>query len=236
MIGRARWVLMIAIVAVAVGCGDREDESLSAVDAPTVGGDAPAGSGADVASGCWTAEQRVPPDASAPHQRWSAPPAMVIDPARRYTATFDTTAGAFQVEFYLQDAPQTVNSFVCLGRAGYYDGVVFHRILPGFVVQGGDPTGTGAGGPGYSIPDEPITRAYDTGTLAMARTPLPNSAGSQFFVVLEGGAAQLQPQPDYVIFGHVISGMEVVAAMAQQRIEPPTASPYQIRSVTIAES
>ena len=110
----------------------------------------------------------------------------------------------------------------------------FHRILPEFVVQGGDPTGTGSGGPGYTIPDEPIPRNYETGTVAMARTPAPNSAGSQFFIVLEGGAGKLAKE--YVIFGDVTSGMEVVASMATQPIEPPVASPYAIEAVTISEA
>ena len=237
--GRAFVWLTLACVLVLGACG-REEEEPEQVSAPTTeaaqGTVAAGGSGVDVSSGCWREEQRVPPDATAAHQRWSEPPAMVIDPAKRYTATFETSAGNFTVELYPQDAPQTVNSFVCLARAGYYGGVPFHRILPGFVVQGGDPTGTGAGGPGYRIPDEPITRTYQTGTLAMARTAAPNSGGSQFFVVLEGGAPQLQPQGTYVIFGHVVSGMEVVNAMAETEIEPPTASPHTIRTVTISEA
>lgn len=241
MTGRVREVLAIVLVVVAVGCGDREEGSLPAVDAPTAaptvaGGEVSAGSGADVASGCWSEDQRVPPDDGVRHLRWSALPAMVIDPAKRYTGTFDTSAGSFQVELYPQEAPQTVNSFVCLARAGYYDGVKFHRILPGFVVQGGDPTGTGRGGPGYQVPDEPITRQYGTGTFAMARTAAPNSGGSQFFVVLEGGAPGLQQQNTYVIFGQVVSGMDVVNSMAGATIEPPDVSPYAMRSVTISES
>ena len=229
---------LVAVVLLAA-CGDSPDEerlpaaTTASEEAGATEGTAIAGSGMDVSSGCWTAEQRVAPDASARHQRWDAPPANLIDAAKRYTARVETSAGAFEVELYPGEAPLAVNSFVCLARAGYYDGVVFHRILPGFVVQGGDPTGTGRGGPGYRFADEPVTRPYEVGTLAMANSG-PDTNGSQFFVVLEGGGARLSP--DYTVFGRVTSGMDVVAGMAGAAIEPPTPSPYRIQTVTITEA
>ena len=149
----------------------------------------------------------------AQHQQWTQAPAMAINPAKRYTATLETNKGTIEVELFAQDAPQTVNNFVCLARAGYYDGTPFHRIVREFVIQGGDPTGTGSGGPGYTIPDEPVTRDYEPGILAMAKTAAPNSGGSQFFIVL-ADLRQRLPK-DYTIFGRVIAGMDVVNAIAQ---------------------
>ena len=144
-------------------------------------------------------------------QRWSAPFAMSIDPSRRYTGTLETTKGAIEVEFFADDAPQTVNNFVNLARAGYYDGTPFHRIVSGFVIQGGDPTGTGSGGPGYQFADEPVRRDYERGTLAMANAG-PNTNGSQFFIVLDDLRGRLPK--NYTIFGRVTSGMDAVDAIA----------------------
>ena len=144
-------------------------------------------------------------------QRDSSAPAMAIDPAKRYTAKMRTNKGEIEVEFFPDDAPQTVNNFVVLARDGYYDGTPFHRIVKGFVIQGGDPTGTGTGGPGYRFADEPIARDYEKGTLAMANAG-PNTNGSQFFIVLENLEGQLPK--NYTIFGKVTSGQETVDAIA----------------------
>ncbi|MDP8905232.1 MAG: peptidylprolyl isomerase, partial [Chloroflexota bacterium] len=93
---------------------------------------------------------------------------MSIDRKRRYSATLETSAGTMTAELFADEAPATVNNFVFLTREGFYDGVIFHRVIPGFMIQGGDPTGTGRGGPGYRFPDEPVRRPYSRGTLAMA--------------------------------------------------------------------
>lgn len=146
------------------------------------------------------------------YQQWKQPPAMMVDPEKRYTAKLETNKGEIEVEFFPREAPKTVNSFVCLAKAGYFDGTPFHRIVPGFVIQGGDPTGSGAGDPGYKFEDEPISRDYLKGTLAMANSG-PNTNGSQFFIVLEDLRGQLQK--NYTIFGQVISGLETVDAIAQ---------------------
>jgi cyclophilin family peptidyl-prolyl cis-trans isomerase len=132
---------------------------------------------------------------------------MGIDAEKSYTATIETSAGTLGVEFYAKDAPKTVNNFVFLARAGYYENTPFHRIIDGFVVQGGDPTGTGTGGPGYRFEDEPIAKDYEKGTLAMANAG-PNTNGSQFFICTADLRGRLPK--NYTIFGKVTSGMDVV--------------------------
>ncbi len=150
--------------------------------------------------------------------QWDAPPAMTIDPAKQYTAAIETAKGDILIELLPQAAPVTVNSFVFLAREGYYDGVTFHRVLPGFVAQGGDPTGTGSGGPGYQIPNEDAGLLFDSaGLVAMANAGR-DTNGSQFFITYA-------PQPGldggFTIFGRVIGGMEVVEAFTPR--DPDTA-------------
>jgi cyclophilin family peptidyl-prolyl cis-trans isomerase len=131
-------------------------------------------------------------------KQWSSPPAMSIDPSKSYAATLRTSKGDIRIDLLPGDAPQTVNNFVFLAREGFYDDVKFHRIIRGFMVQTGDPTGTGAGGPGYRFKDEPVTRNYTRGTVAMANAG-PNTNGSQFFIM---HASQGLPK-NYTIFGEV---------------------------------
>jgi cyclophilin family peptidyl-prolyl cis-trans isomerase len=126
------------------------------------------------------------------------------------TATLSTAKGDIVIELYTLSAPVASQNFINLAEAGFYRNVVFHRIVPDFMIQGGDPTGTGRGGPGYTIRDEPFAGEYVRGTVAMARTPAPNSQGSQFFIVV-GDARFLDKT--YTIFGKVKSGMEVVDAI-----------------------
>jgi cyclophilin family peptidyl-prolyl cis-trans isomerase len=147
----------------------------------------------------------------------------------------ETTKGTLVIALDPLAAPRTVNSFVFLARQGYYDGVAFHRIIPGFVVQGGDPTGTGAGGPGYRFDDElPPPGRYSVGSLAMANAG-PNTNGSQFFIVCGPSGASLPPS--YSLFGQVIKGLEVVAALEAvgTRSGKPTER-VAITAVEIAES
>ncbi len=139
-------------------------------------------------------------------KQYSAPPEMQIETNRTYKAVIKTNKGDIHLQLNPAEAPQTVNNFVVLARDGFYDGVVFHRVVPGFVIQGGDPTGTGSGGPGYKFRDEPVKRPYKAGTLAMANAG-PNTNGSQFFICLED---QSSLPPSYTIFGDTTSGMEVV--------------------------
>ncbi len=144
-------------------------------------------------------------------QQWSAPFELGLDSSKRYTGTLETSKGTIEVEFDATEAPQTVNNFVSLARAGYYDGTPFHRIVSGFVIQGGDPTGTGTGGPGYKFADEPVTKEYAKGTLAMANAG-PNTNGSQFFIVIADLRGRLPK--NYTIFGRVTSGLDTVEAIA----------------------
>ncbi len=124
----------------------------------------------------------------------------------------ETSLGAFTLTLFPADTPVTVNSFVCLARAGYYDETPFHRIIDGFVIQGGDPTGTGTGGPGYQYEDETVTRDYELGTLAMANAG-PDTNGSQFFIVVGEDGTQLPKT--YTIYGRVTAGMDVVDRIAK---------------------
>jgi cyclophilin family peptidyl-prolyl cis-trans isomerase len=131
------------------------------------------------------------------------------------SATIHTTKGDIEVELFANDAPKAAKNFLDLARKGFYDGVIFHRVVPGFVVQGGDPTGTGTGGPGYKFEDEPFKGDYDRGTLAMANAG-PNTNGSQFFICLADLGGRLPK--NYTIFGRVTKGMDVVDAIAADRI------------------
>ena len=143
-------------------------------------------------------------------KQYPSPPEMSIDPAKTYTATIETSHGEMVLELLAGDAPATVNSFVFLARDGFYDGGSFHRVISGFMIQGGCPEGTGRGGPGYRFNDEPVTRRYTRGTLAMANAG-PNTNGSQFFIV-HGEDVGLPP--NYTIFGMLTSGGDVLDALA----------------------
>ena len=153
-----------------------------------------------------------PFDGSAPkRQKFSEPPEMGIDPDKRYTATMSTSMGDLVIALDAVKAPATVNNFVFLALHHYYDGVVFHRIINGFMCQGGDPDGTGRGGPGYRFADElPKAGQYEIGSLAMANAG-PNTNGSQFFVISGKSGVQLPPQ--YSLFGKVVKGLEIVDEM-----------------------
>jgi len=164
---------------------------------------------------------------------YPAPPQMAIDPAKKYTATIETSAGTMTAELYPTDAPMTVNNFVFLARDGFYDGVIFHRVINGFMIQGGDPTGTGRGGPGYKFRDEPVSRPYSRGILAMANSG-PNTNGSQFFVM----HADYRLPPSYTIFGRLTGGEDVLdqIATASTGAQDRPVAPVSITSVTITES
>jgi peptidylprolyl isomerase len=169
-------------------------------------------------------------------KQWNSPPEMVIDTSKRYTATMSTSMGELVIALDALAAPQTVNNFVFLAREGYYDGVIFHRIIQGFMCQGGDPTGTGRGGPGYRFADElPKPRSYEIGSVAMANAG-PNTNGSQFFIVSGPSGVGLPPQ--YSLFGKVVKGLDVLAQM--ERVETDRSDkPLQdltINSVTITEA
>ena len=146
-------------------------------------------------------------------QKYSSPPAMTIDTNKKYSATFDTSRGQIICDLFAKDAPNTVNNFVFLAREGFYNGTTFHRVIPDFMVQGGDPEGTGRGGPGYKFPDELRSNPHkhQRGSLSMANAG-PNTNGSQFFIThvktdwLDG---------KHTVFGQVRNGQEVVDAVKQ---------------------
>ena len=167
----------------------------------------------------------TPPSRSATTVKsWSSPPPMTIDPNKNYTATFNTNLGTFTVRLFAKDAPQTVNNFVFLVNQGFYNGDHFFRVVKPFMIQTGDPTNLGTGGPGYNIPDElPVKHPYAPGIVAMANTGQPNSGGSQFFICTGSESSVLNQEPNYTQFGQVVSGMDVVEKIAAV---PVTANPY----------
>lgn len=188
---------------------DDPTPTAASIDAGTQSATSPGTSAMVDGKACWD----TPPDMSTGYPQWSQAPNMVIDPARTYMATITTSAGAMQVELDPALAPATVNNFVCLAASGYYTNVPFHRILTGFMVQTGDPTGTGRGGPGYQFPDElPTGEPYTRGTLAMANAG-PNTNGSQFFILHQDRPTTTLPL-SYSVFGHVTGGLEVLDALA----------------------
>ncbi len=164
--------------------------------------------------------------------QYDSPPATVIDEAKTYKAVISTTLGAINVDLFATEVPNTVNNFVFLAREGFYDNVIFHRVIPGFMIQGGDPTGTGRGGPGYRFNDEPVQRQYLRGTLAMANSGA-NTNGSQFFIMHQNYTLP----PQYTIFGFATSGVEVVdsiVALSRDANDKPF-DPPQILSIEIIE-
>lgn len=176
-------------------------------------------------------------DGSSPARRkFDEPPPMCIDPARRYTAAMDTSMGSMTIALDPAAAPRTVNNFVVLARYHYYDGVVFHRIIKDFMCQGGDPDGTGRGGPGYRFADElPKPGRYEVGSVAMANAG-PDTNGSQFFIV--SGPVGVRLPPQYSLFGKVVAGLDVVDAMQKVktgRNDRPVKD-VTIASVTITEA
>ncbi len=146
-------------------------------------------------------------------KQWNSPPPMTIDVSKTYRVTMETTKGTIEIDLYPQHAPLTVNNFVFLTREGFYDGLTFHRVIKDFVIQGGDPTGRGSGGPGYRFRDEVTDNPlkHEAGVISMANAG-PNTNGSQFFITHT-------PQPHlngrHTVFGKVVAGMDVVYAIQQ---------------------
>lgn len=166
-------------------------------------------------------------------KQYSEPPQMMIDVNKQYIAVIKTEKGDITAELFAADAPKTVNNFVFLAREGFYDGTTFHRVIPGFMAQGGDPTGTGRGGPGYKFEDEFSARKHTTGALSMANSGL-NTNGSQFFICYS-------PQPAldgrHSVFGQVIEGMDILNRLTPR--DPNTFPEFKgdtIITITIEES
>lgn len=238
-----RWSLWVVVgvgALVLSACG----ASNGAGRTPTAGGSGAidaAGSDVNAAAGCWTANDRVAgKGADVGRKQYSKAPAMTIDVNKTYRATIETSAGTIEAELDPTDAPVTVNNFVCLARDGYFDNTPVHRIVSGFVIQGGDPTGTGTGSPGYRFNDEPVKKDYTKGTLAMANSG-PNTNGSQFFITTADLTGRLPK--NYTIFGQVVNGMDVVDKLDKTPVRRGPSGensspidPVTINKVTITES
>lgn len=181
----------------------------------------------------WAAMERTKTNMAQPKQ-WSSPPPMVIDPTKQYFATLKTEKGDIRIQLFADKAPRTVNNFVFLAREHFYDNTTFHRVIPGFMAQGGDPTGTGSGGPGYRFADEfhPDLKHDSEGILSMANAG-PNTNGSQFFITYA-------PQPHldgrHAVFGKVVTGMDVLRALTPRDPSAnPTFSGDRLLTVAIEE-
>jgi cyclophilin family peptidyl-prolyl cis-trans isomerase len=229
------WGLLGLVLALVVGgCGAAATPTATPTVAPAKAAAAPTAplrpAGTPAAS---TAGTPAASAAKAAAKQYTAPPPMAIDPAKKYTAVITTTKGPITIELLANEAPTTVNNFVFLANEGFYNGTIFHRVIQGFMIQGGDPIGTGAGGPGYRFKDEPVTRDYKRGTVAMANAG-PNTNGSQFFIMHAD-----RPLPkQYTIFGQVTSGMETVDTIASAAMVPggegsKPVEPVQITSIEI---
>lgn len=157
-------------------------------------------------------------------------PAMQIDQSKTYVATLHTSKGDIEIELNAKDTPITANNFVVLAKQGFYNGTIFHRVIKGFMIQGGDPKGDGTGGPGYRFNDEPVKGEYSRGTVAMANAG-PNTNGSQFFIMHQDNPLP----PLYVIFGHVTKGLDVVDAIAETPVRASaTGEPSQpVEKITV---
>ncbi len=203
---------------------------------PTATVPAPKGGGAGPLAGAVVAQQ---PASCHGYKTYGVPNAAALDPKKTYSAVFDTNKGTFTAKLYAQQAPIAVQSLIFLAQRHYFDNVPFHRVIPGFVIQGGDPTGTGECGPGYKFSDENLGKPYPRGTLAMANSG-PNTNGSQFFVVLKDNPGL---GPLYTPFGQVTNGLNAVDAIAGVPLGPgadgqnssPKVKVY-MKSVRIVES
>lgn len=220
-----KWMLLTAMLAaglLAVACGSDEEPATSGGEATQ--NESAAVNPKDPGTAC--------PTAAADGPTVTATPGVAIDAEKPYEALIKTEKGDIRAELFAGDAPVTVNNFVHLARCGYYDGVTFHRVIEDFMVQTGDPTGTGSGSPGYTIPDEISDRKHDTpGTLSMANAG-PNTGGSQFFIThvptpwLDGAHA---------IFGRVIEGQDVVNSISIRDPQKATTPGDRIETIQIIE-
>lgn len=229
--------VLAASVITAAACGGDDNDS----DTPATRTDAFAATQQAGASGSPSSQSTPAPGQTAAAQptqgvsttkTYAAEPPMTIDQNKKYFATIKMDIGDIKVELFPQDAPRHVNSFVFLARDGFYDGVTFHRVIPGFVAQAGDPTGTGRGGPGYNVPDEVNSRKFEDGTLGMAKTQAPNSAGSQWFL---GYAPQPSLDGGYTVFGQIVEGRDVLDKITPRDPARATTPGTVINTIVIEE-
>ena len=239
----------VLVVSALAACGSGEDDAVE----PTGVASTPAEKTAAAEPAGTPVIRRTPvPEPKEPTiKQYAAPPAMTIDPEKNYTATFTLEKGGeFTIELYPQEAPNTVNSFVFLARDGFYDGVTFHRVIEGFMAQGGDPTGTGSGGPGYTFANEvnPERRHDTPGSVSMANSGGTATNGSQFFITfiptpfLDGYEADGTPKDCaqrgvscHTVFGRVVEGTDVVNSISLRDPSTATRPGDAIKTITISE-
>ena len=179
-----------------------------------------------------TTEAMTSPVTEQVRKTYDSPPPLTIDPNKRYVATIKMEKSCIVIELLSKDAPKTVNNFVFLAREGFYDGTTFHRVIPGFMAQGGDPKGTGTGGPGYKFADEFSENGHERGVISMANAG-PNTNGSQFFITF---APQLHLDGKHSVFGKVIEGMDVADNITPRDPSRATTPGDQVLSIRIEES
>jgi cyclophilin family peptidyl-prolyl cis-trans isomerase len=227
-------VILCALTLGLAACGDDEENT--------------GGAGGDTAAETVTTETQAPAESASGCEKAGKPkpkevkdrkaPSLKIDRSKRYTAVMETNCGTIEMALDVKRAPKTVASFVFLAREKFYDGLGFHRIVPGFVIQGGDPAGTGSGGPGYDVVEAPPQDLkYDNGTVAMAKTEAdaPGTSGSQFYIVTAPDAGL---PPDYALLGQVSKGEDAVKkieAVPAEADGQPT-EPVVIKTLTIKTS
>jgi cyclophilin family peptidyl-prolyl cis-trans isomerase len=240
--------LLAVCVITLVACGGSDDKKATATPAaaktttqsfattPGAGTTPKATQPASAASTPGTAATAAAPTAQPTlpggKKTYSKEPPLTIDENKQYFATIKMDIGDIRLELFPKEAPHSVNSFIFLAREGFYDGVTFHRVIPGFVAQAGDPTGTGRGGPGYTIPDEVNSHKFLDGSLGMAKTAAPNSGGSQWFI-------DYAPQPNldggYTVFGQIVSGRDVLDKIAPRDPATATTPGTKINTIVIEE-
>ncbi len=212
-------LLALLILAFAAGCGGGDDEATEMTTTPAQGE-------------CATVDAPEPRDPGS-----SEAPSALLEDGKTYALTFDTSCGSFTVTLDSELAPNTAASLVALAKNGYFDDTIFHRVVPGFVIQGGDPTQSGSGGPGYSTVDVPPSDAgYTKGIVAMAKSGVeaPGTSGSQFFVVT---AADAGLPPEYAIVGEITDGMDTIDRIGALGVaDGPPSQPVVISSVTVTKS
>jgi cyclophilin family peptidyl-prolyl cis-trans isomerase len=242
MVDRRMVAALAAVVFAVAGCGSDDEtsapEETSVPDDTTLSDDT-ALSDDDAADEEEASTSDCPPVDGATEQtlQFDAAPPDCLEPGATYEAVVTTNKGEFTIELDPESAPLAANNFVFLARNQYFDDTVCHRIIPNFVVQCGDPTATGTGGPGYTISDEPpAPGAYQIGSIAMAKTQAPDSAGSQFFMITGSSGAALPPE--YALFGQVVDGLdttvEAMAAAGSPSGEPT--EPIEIQQIRITQS
>jgi cyclophilin family peptidyl-prolyl cis-trans isomerase len=205
MLPRLLGAVLILMVVLAVSCGESAPEPAPAPAPAPAPEPAPSPSPTPAPAPQPTPEPAVKPKP----KTYDSPPPMIIDTSKEYTALMETEKGTLVLELFAKDVTKTVNNFVFLATEGFYDGTTFHRVIPGFMAQGGDPTGTGRGGPGYKFEDEFTEHGHDAGALSMANAG-PNTNGSQFFITY---VPVHQLDGKHSVFGQLVEGMDVLESI-----------------------